>query len=194
MKRRLALAEANLQDGPEREIGKEYEYSNLGYMLAGCFLERVGEGTWEELIAKDVFAPLGMTSAGFGPPNTKDEEDQPWGHVILGGIALPPMTIPRRSARRDAHLTTRTDRFALQFADAAAADTGATRSSAPAPGASWRPAPIATRAAGASSGPARSFALGVEHDVVRHRAFFEDGRLFRHCQPPAVARTSSLAG
>lgn len=130
VKRRLALAEANLQDGPEREIGKEYEYSNLGYMLAGCFLERVGEGTWEELIAKDVFAPLGMTSAGFGPPNTKDEVDQPWGHVILGGIPL-----YRQGDNPEAlgpagrvHLTIEDwSRFALQFTDAAAAaDTGAT--------------------------------------------------------------------
>lgn len=130
VKRRLALAEVNLKDGPEREIGKEYEYSNLGYMLAGCFLERVGEATWEELIAKDVFEPLGMTSAGFGPPNTKDEVDQPWGHVIRGGIPL-----YRQSDNAEAlgpagrvHLTIEDwSRFALQFTDAAAkADTGET--------------------------------------------------------------------
>ncbi|MEC7231317.1 MAG: serine hydrolase domain-containing protein [Planctomycetota bacterium] len=130
VKRRLALAETNLADGPEREIGKEYEYSNLGYMLAGCFLERVGEGTWEELIAKDVFGPLGMTSAGFGPPNTKDEVDQPWGHVFLGGVAL-----HRQSDNPEAlgpagrvHLTVEDwSRFALQFTEAAAAaDTGDT--------------------------------------------------------------------
>ncbi|MEE2940431.1 MAG: serine hydrolase domain-containing protein [Planctomycetota bacterium] len=130
VERRLALAKANLQDGPEREIGKEFGYSNLGYMLAGCFLERVGEGTWEELIAKDVFGPLGMTSAGFGPPNTKDEVDQPWGHVILGGVPL-----HRQSDNPEAlgpagrvHLTIEDwSRFALQFTEAAAAaDTGDT--------------------------------------------------------------------
>ena len=124
VKRRLALAKANLEDGPEREVGEEYEYSNLGYMLAGCFLERVGQGTWEELIAEEVFEPLGMTSAGFGPPNTKGEVDQPWGHVIRGGVAL-----HRQSDNAEAlgpagrvHLTIEDwSRFALQFTDAAAA-------------------------------------------------------------------------
>ena len=130
VKRRLALVEVNLEEGPEQEIGKEYEYSNLGYMLAGCFLERVGQGTWEELIAKEVFEPLGMTSAGFGPPNTKDEVDQPWGHVIRGGVAL-----HRQGDNAEAlgpagrvHLTIEDwSRFALQFTDAAAAaDSGDT--------------------------------------------------------------------
>lgn len=130
VKRRLALAEVNLQAGTEREIGKEFEYSNLGYMLAGCFLERVGQSTWEELIAKEVFEPLGMTSAGFGPPNTKDEVDQPWGHVIRGGAALHRQTDNAEAlgpAGR-VHLTVEDwSRFALQFTDAAtAADPGDT--------------------------------------------------------------------
>jgi CubicO group peptidase (beta-lactamase class C family) len=43
-------------------------YSNDGYVVAAAMLEaRTGE-TWEELMRKHVFLPLGMKTAGFGLP------------------------------------------------------------------------------------------------------------------------------
>ena len=36
--------------------------------------------SWEQLIQAELFDPLSMTSAGFGPPGTEGEVDQPWGH------------------------------------------------------------------------------------------------------------------
>lgn len=124
-KRRLALAKTNLQAAPVGEIGKSYEYSNLGYMLAGCVAERVGKGTWESLVRKEVFGTLGMESAGFGPPNTKDEVDQPWGHVIVRSK----VALYRQGDNPEAlgpagrvHLTVEDwSRFALALTDAAAA-------------------------------------------------------------------------
>jgi CubicO group peptidase (beta-lactamase class C family) len=40
------------------------------------------EGTpWEELIRREVFEPLGIKTAGFGPPgHAGDVADEPWGH------------------------------------------------------------------------------------------------------------------
>ena len=39
----------------------------------------------EDLITTELFKPLGMTTAGFGPPGTPGKIDQPWGHIIKNG-------------------------------------------------------------------------------------------------------------
>ena len=36
-----------------------------------------------------LFKPLGMTTAGFGPPSKPNEADQPWGHVVKDGTFEP---------------------------------------------------------------------------------------------------------
>jgi CubicO group peptidase (beta-lactamase class C family) len=46
----------------------DFVYSNAGYVVAGAMLEAAGGAPWEELMRAHVFAPLGMESAGFGPP------------------------------------------------------------------------------------------------------------------------------
>jgi CubicO group peptidase (beta-lactamase class C family) len=82
-KRRLAILEANLKQAPARKQGT-YHYSNLGYMIAGCMAEKVTASTWESLMQTRIFDPLGMDSAGFGPPGASGKTDQPWGHVRSG--------------------------------------------------------------------------------------------------------------
>ena len=82
-KRRLAILEANLKQAPARKQGV-YHYSNLGYMIAGCMAEKVTASTWESLMQTRIFDPLGMDSAGFGPPGASGKTDQPWGHVRSG--------------------------------------------------------------------------------------------------------------
>ena len=61
-------------------------YSNFGYIIAGTMLEELTGKTWEELMRTRLFEPLGMDSAGFGPPGGVENIDpdapaQPWGHV-----------------------------------------------------------------------------------------------------------------
>lgn len=63
----------------------EFNYSNLGYMIAGCMAEQVTGKSWEELMRKRLFEPLDMKSAGFGPPGTLGKADQPWGHNKVDG-------------------------------------------------------------------------------------------------------------
>ena len=46
--------------------------------------ERAAGAPWEDLIKRRVFEPLGMASAGFGPPGTRGRVDQPWGHLAEG--------------------------------------------------------------------------------------------------------------
>ncbi|WP_019961095.1 serine hydrolase domain-containing protein [Woodsholea maritima] len=69
---RVALAE---KPGGSRGA---FIYSNTGFVIAGLMLEtRAGE-PYEVLMQREVFDPLGMDSAGWGPPLG---EDQPEGHV-----------------------------------------------------------------------------------------------------------------
>ncbi len=64
--------------------GTKYEYSNLGYVIAATMAEAVTGRAWEDLIREIVFAPLGMTSAGFGGTGTLGVIDQPWPHESNG--------------------------------------------------------------------------------------------------------------
>ncbi len=78
---RRFLAENVLHRPPVLPPGTEWAYSNTDYAVAGAMLEAVKGETWEDLIQTHVFAPLGITTAGFGPPGTPGETvDQPYGH------------------------------------------------------------------------------------------------------------------
>ena len=78
-KRRLAILADNLKSPATYEIDK-FHYSNFGYMIAACMAEQITGLSWEVLMRKRLFGPLGMSSAGFGAPNTHNQIDQPWGH------------------------------------------------------------------------------------------------------------------
>ena len=77
---RTAFAAAALKIKPVVEPHKEYRYSNAGYGIAGLLAERASGRTWEELLEKEVFQPLGMRNAGFGWPAALSRKDQPFGH------------------------------------------------------------------------------------------------------------------
>jgi CubicO group peptidase (beta-lactamase class C family) len=68
-----------------RAPGTGWAYSNIGYVMLGCIVERRGGATWEELVAQRVFAPLGLASAGFGPQSRVGFVDAPLGHAIVDG-------------------------------------------------------------------------------------------------------------
>jgi CubicO group peptidase (beta-lactamase class C family) len=75
----------SLKNLPLEPPGKVEAYSNLGYMAAGLIAEyRTGE-SWEELMQRDVFRPLALESAGFGPPSLHGSLEQPWGHSLEQG-------------------------------------------------------------------------------------------------------------
>ena len=76
---RYEILRDHLADPPDVAVG-EYHYSNLSYVIAGAMAEKVTGKSWESLMRERVFQPLGMSNAGFGPPGTTGELDQPWGH------------------------------------------------------------------------------------------------------------------
>ena len=61
----------------------EYAYSNHNYVMAGAMLERVAGRSWEQLMRDELFHPLGMETAGFGPPGDRS------GFNFLGGLEPP---------------------------------------------------------------------------------------------------------
>jgi CubicO group peptidase (beta-lactamase class C family) len=60
--------------------GAGYRYSNLGYVIAAAMAERVTDKSWEHLMQREVFSPLGLRSVGYGGTGTPGDLDQPWGH------------------------------------------------------------------------------------------------------------------
>jgi CubicO group peptidase (beta-lactamase class C family) len=79
-RQRRNLLARGLKVPPGSKPGTKYEYSNVGYALAGLMAEQVAGRPWETLMRERLFEPLAMTSAGFGPPGTSGKLDQPWGH------------------------------------------------------------------------------------------------------------------
>lgn len=67
----------------------EFEYSNLGYAIAGHVIEKKRGVAWEHEIQERLFNPLGMTRVGFGAPSKTFGEDVPWGHQSVFGIKRP---------------------------------------------------------------------------------------------------------
>ena len=62
--------------------GQRFEYANVGYVLAGAMLEKLAGKTWEELVVEQIFEPLQMASAGFGPQSSMGRVDAPLGHAL----------------------------------------------------------------------------------------------------------------
>ncbi len=57
-------------------------YSHTGYTIAAVMAEQLTGKSWETLMREHLFEPLGMSSAGFGPPVRTDSENAPWGHTL----------------------------------------------------------------------------------------------------------------
>lgn len=91
-RQRRALVELVLARRPAVPPGTQHQYSNLGYTLAGAMCERATGRSWEQLMREQLFAPLGMVTAGFGPPGSAEVVDQPRGHLLRGNNwkAMPP--------------------------------------------------------------------------------------------------------
>lgn len=88
-KQRRALVEGVLKNAPAAPPGTKYLYSNAGFSIAGAMAEQVTGEAWEDLMRRRLFEPLGMTTAGFGAPGTKDKLDEPRGHPP-GGKGVEP--------------------------------------------------------------------------------------------------------
>jgi len=77
---RRSFAGKLLSDAPDLPPGTKAIYTNVDYLIVAAALEKITGRTWEDLMQERLFQPLGITTAGFGPPGTPGRVDQPWGH------------------------------------------------------------------------------------------------------------------
>ncbi|MCC7632949.1 serine hydrolase domain-containing protein [Stenotrophomonas rhizophila] len=86
---REAYIKAALAEAPVHAPGTEFAYSNSGFLIAAVIAERATGKDVETLMQREVFQPLGMTGAGFGPTTG----NQPLGHRA----GKPVTTAPRKA-------------------------------------------------------------------------------------------------
>jgi CubicO group peptidase (beta-lactamase class C family) len=94
MQERRDVCRLLLRKPTERPPGKDFLYSNAGYIIAGAMAEVAAGEPWEDLIRHRLFEPLQMRSAGFGAPGaettslqtkgTPSQITQPCGHTETG--------------------------------------------------------------------------------------------------------------
>jgi CubicO group peptidase (beta-lactamase class C family) len=82
--RRLNWSADMLRLPPETPVGR-HQYSNANYIVLGAIIEKVTGELWEDLLTRELFAPLDMSNSGFGAPGMAAMRTQPWGHVEQGG-------------------------------------------------------------------------------------------------------------
>lgn len=86
---RVRYAKTVLGQAPAAAAEAEFVYSNAGYIVAALMMETQTGRTWEDLITTQVFTPLALESAGFGPPGAGGASpNQPVGHTagLFGGL------------------------------------------------------------------------------------------------------------
>lgn len=67
--------------------GTQMSYSNSGYFLLGHIIELVSGDTYESVLKKQIFEPLGMNSTGLYS-NTKILENLATGYEVLNGDSI----------------------------------------------------------------------------------------------------------
>lgn len=89
---RRAVVDWLLEKKPPSKV--DFAYSNVNYAVLGYILEERAGKPWEEIVDERLFKPLGIATAGFGPPGAADgqkrepdELTQPWGHYVAPGLA-----------------------------------------------------------------------------------------------------------
>jgi CubicO group peptidase (beta-lactamase class C family) len=91
---RRAYVTRALADPPAIPPGSGFSYSNTGFILAAAIAEHATGLTYEALMRREVFAPLGMTSAGFGAAPDGGNSGHQGGHVATLRDGAPPMMAP----------------------------------------------------------------------------------------------------
>jgi CubicO group peptidase (beta-lactamase class C family) len=88
---RMALAARALQDPPVVPPGTKFSYSNTGFIVAAVIAERATGMSYEDLMRREVFAPLGITSEGIGVPAGAEPRGHLNGRPILTAAEINPL-------------------------------------------------------------------------------------------------------
>jgi len=74
---------------PDYPPGTKFAYDSTDYLALAAALEKITGRSWEDLMREELFQPVGLATAGFGPPGTPGQIDQPWGHGVHRWFSIP---------------------------------------------------------------------------------------------------------
>jgi CubicO group peptidase (beta-lactamase class C family) len=77
MLRRLQYLEAS------RDFRSQFQYQNLGYMVAGIIAERLSGQSWEEFTRVRLLRPLGIENANFSTEDIQRAEDAARPYIVV---------------------------------------------------------------------------------------------------------------
>ncbi len=79
---------------PNKDFRTTFQYQNLMFMTAGYLAGHVAGTTWEQLVHKAIFEPLGMTSSNFSITDSQKSTDFSLGYQVVNDI---PVDMPFRN-------------------------------------------------------------------------------------------------
>ncbi len=82
---------------PSRELRDTFQYSNLGYMVAGMVTERLSGQSWEAFTTERLLAPLGMQNVSFTIEALAAADDAARPHAMVDNECTPSPLWPIRT-------------------------------------------------------------------------------------------------
>jgi CubicO group peptidase (beta-lactamase class C family) len=83
---------------PTAKLGEKWQYQNIMYTAAGEAVAKAQNSTWDDLIAKRIFKPLGMKNSDTRPEDMQKSRDYSFGYEYNSATKvtrrLPQRTIP----------------------------------------------------------------------------------------------------
>jgi CubicO group peptidase (beta-lactamase class C family) len=82
---------------PSRELRDVFQYSNLGYMVAGMVTERLSGQSWEDFTTERLLKPLGFKDFGFTIEALEAADNAARPHAMVGDECMPSPLWPIRT-------------------------------------------------------------------------------------------------
>jgi CubicO group peptidase (beta-lactamase class C family) len=73
---------------PNKDFRTTFQYQNLMFMTAGYLTGHVAGSTWEQLVKKSIFDPLGMGSSNFSVTDSQKTADFSRGYHVLDDVSV----------------------------------------------------------------------------------------------------------
>jgi CubicO group peptidase (beta-lactamase class C family) len=73
---------------PNKDFRTTFQYQNLMFMTAGYLAGHVAGSTWEQLVKKSIFDPLGMASSNFSVTDSQKTADLSRGYHLLDDVSV----------------------------------------------------------------------------------------------------------
>jgi CubicO group peptidase (beta-lactamase class C family) len=71
---------------PNKDFRTTFQYQNLMFMTAGYLAGHVAGTTWEELVSRTIFTPLGMAGSNFSIADSQKSSDFSLGYQVVDDV------------------------------------------------------------------------------------------------------------